>query len=117
MGEKVGFLLEPYEGKGYHLYQDNFYNSVHQTNELLQKLVRVWGTIKSESWFTERHDRRSKMFKEGEVTFRRNQEMLLISHQVKRLVNTMSTLHTAEIIETTSRRTGVAKKKPECVID
>ena len=44
--EMVGFLLEPYEGKGYHLYQDNYYNSVHQTNELLQ--------------ITERHDRRGK---------------------------------------------------------
>jgi len=33
--EMVGFLLEPYEGKGYHLYQDNYYNSVHQMNELL----------------------------------------------------------------------------------
>ena len=29
----------------------------------------------------------------------------------------ISTLHTAEVIETTSRRTGVAKKKPKCVID
>jgi len=30
--ETVGFLLEPYEEKGYHLYQDNCYNSVKQTN-------------------------------------------------------------------------------------
>ena len=44
--ETVGFVLEPYEGKGYHLYQDNYYNSVHQTNELLQKLIRVCGTIR-----------------------------------------------------------------------
>jgi len=29
----------------------------------------------------------------------------------------ISTLHTAEVIETTSRRTGVAKKKPNCIID
>jgi len=35
--ETVGFLLKPYEGKGYHLHQDSYYNSV-QTNELLQKL-------------------------------------------------------------------------------
>jgi len=56
------------------------------------------------------------MFKKGEVTFRRNQEILLISHQDKRLVNMISTLHIAEVIETTSRRTGVAKKKPKCVI-
>ena len=29
----------------------------------------------------------------------------------------ISTLHAAELIETTSRRMGVAKKKPKCVID
>ena len=29
----------------------------------------------------------------------------------------ISTLHTADVIDTTSRRTGVAKKKPKCVID
>ena len=44
--ETVGFLLESYEGKGYHLYQDNYYSSVHQTNELLQKLIRVCETIR-----------------------------------------------------------------------
>ena len=59
----------------------------------------------------------AKKLMKGEATFRRNQEILLISHQDKRLVNTISTLHTAEVIETTSRRTGVAKKKPKCVID
>ena len=44
--ETVGFLLKPYEGKSYHLYEGNYYNSVHQTNELLQKLIRVCGTIR-----------------------------------------------------------------------
>jgi len=39
--EMVGFLLETYEGKGYHLHQDSYYISVHQTNELLQKLITV----------------------------------------------------------------------------
>jgi len=46
LNETVGFLLEPYERKGYHLYQDNHYNSVHQINELLQKLIIVCGTIR-----------------------------------------------------------------------
>ena len=61
--ETVGFLLEPYEGKGYHLYHDNYYNSVHQTNELLQKLINLWNN-QSESWITERHDRRGKKVEE-----------------------------------------------------
>jgi len=59
----------------------------------------------------------AKKLKKWEVTFRRNQEILLISHQDERLVNMISTLHTAEVIETTSRRMGVAKKKPKCIID
>ena len=46
LAETVGFLLESYEGKGYHLYQDNYYNSIRKTNELLQKLIRVCGTIR-----------------------------------------------------------------------
>jgi len=44
--ETVGCLLEPHEGKGYHLYQDNYYNTVHQWNELLHKLISVCGTIR-----------------------------------------------------------------------
>jgi hypothetical protein len=37
--ETVNLVLEPYEGKGYHLYQDNYYNSVHVAEELLQKSI------------------------------------------------------------------------------
>ena len=59
----------------------------------------------------------AKKLKKDEVTFGTNQEILLISHQDKRLVNMISTLHTAEVIETTSRQMGVAKKKPKGITD
>jgi len=98
--ETVGFLLELYEGKGYHLYQDNYCNSVHQTNELLQKLIRVCGTIRMNRGLPKDIIEEAKTLKKGEVTFCRNQEILLISHQDKRLVNMISTFHTAEVIET-----------------
>ena len=29
----------------------------------------------------------------------------------------ISTLHTAEVVETINRRTGVTKKKPKCIVD
>ena len=45
----------------------------------------------------------AKKLKKGEVNFRRNQEILIISHQDKKLINMISTLHTAEVMETTSR--------------
>jgi len=115
--ETVGFLLEAYEVKVYHLYQDNYYNSVRQMNELLQKLITVCGTIRVNRGLPKDMIEEAKKLKKGEVTFRRNQYILLISHQDKRLVNMISTLHTTEITETTSRQTGVTKKKSKCVID
>ena len=80
--ETVGFLLEPYEGKGYHLYH-NYYNSVRQTNELLQKLIIVCGTIRVNHGLPKDMIGEAKKLKKGKVTFRRNQDILLISHQDK----------------------------------
>ena len=76
--ETVGFLLEPYKGKGYHLHQDNYYNSVHQTNKLLHKLIRVYGTIRVNRGLPKDMIEEAKKLKKGEVTFHRNQEILLI---------------------------------------
>ena len=39
-----------------------------------------------------------KNLKKGEVTFCSNQEILLISHKDNRIINMISTLHTAEVI-------------------
>jgi hypothetical protein len=44
--ETVSLLPEPYEGNSYHLYQDNYYNSVRLAEELFQKSIRVCGTIR-----------------------------------------------------------------------
>ena len=79
----MGFLLEPYEGKVYHLYQDNYYNKC-PSNELLQKLIRVCGTIRVNRGLPKDMIEEAKMLKKGEVTFCRNQEILLISHQKAR---------------------------------
>ena len=102
----MGFLLKPYEGKGYHLYQDNYYNSIHQKNELLQKLIRVCGKIRVNRGLPKDLIEEEKKVKKSEVTFRRNQEILLISHHDKRLVNMISTLHTAEVIEKNKQTNG-----------
>jgi len=67
--ETVGFLLKPYEGKGYHLYQDNYCNSVHQRNELLQKLIRVCGKIRVNCGLPKDMMGEAKKLKKGEVTF------------------------------------------------
>jgi hypothetical protein len=44
------------------------------------------------------------MLKKGEVTFRRKQDLLLVSHHDKILINMISTLHTATVVDDMSRR-------------
>ena len=73
-------------------------------NELLQKGIRVCGTIRVNHGLLKDMIEEAKKLQKGKVTFRKNQEILLISHQDKRLVNMISTHHTAEVTETTSRR-------------
>jgi hypothetical protein len=47
----------------------------------------------------------------------RKQDVLLLSHHDKRLINMISTLHTAAVVDDISRYTGVTKKKPKCIVD
>jgi hypothetical protein len=54
----------------------------------------------------------AKKLKKGEVTFRRKQDVLLVTHQDKRLLNMISTLHTAAVVDDLSRHTGVTKENP-----
>jgi hypothetical protein len=97
--ETVSLLLEPYEGKGYHLYQDNYYNSVRLAEEQLQKSIRVCGTIRVNRGLPKDMIKETKKLKKGEVTFRTKQDVLLVTHQDKRLVNMISTLHTAAVVD------------------
>jgi hypothetical protein len=106
--ERVSLLLEPYKMKGYHVHQDNYYNS--------QKPIRVCGTIRVNCGLPKDMVQEAKMLKKGEVTFHRKQDVLLLSHHDKRLVNMISTLHTAAVVDDISRCTGVTKKKPKCIV-
>jgi hypothetical protein len=53
----------------------------------------------------------AKILKKGEVTFLRKQNVLLLSLQDKCLVNMVSTLHTAAVVDDTNRRSGKTKEK------
>jgi hypothetical protein len=95
--ETVSLLLQPCEGKGYHVHQDNCYNSVCLAKELLQKSIQVCGTIRAKCGLPKDMVQEPKMLKKGEVTFCRKQDVLLVSHHDKRLVNMISILHTAAV--------------------
>jgi hypothetical protein len=59
----------------------------------------VCGTIRINRGLTEE----AKMLKKVGVTFRRKQNVFLLSHRDKRLVNMVSNLHTAATVDDTSR--------------
>jgi hypothetical protein len=59
----------------------------------------------------------ARKLKKGEVTFHRKQDVLLVSHQDNRLINMISTLHTAAVVDDWSRRTGITEKKPKCIVN
>jgi hypothetical protein len=59
----------------------------------------------------------AKKLKNGEVTFCRKRDVLLVTHQDKRLVNMISTLYTAAVVDDSSGHIGVTKEKPKCLAD
>jgi hypothetical protein len=70
--------------------------------EVLQKSISMGGTIRINRGLP-RDMIEAKMLKRGEVTFHRKQNVLLLSYQDKRLINMVSTLHTAAVVDHTSR--------------
>jgi hypothetical protein len=76
--DTVGFLLEPFKGKGYHVYQDNYYNSVQLTEELMEKSISVCGTIRPNRGLPRDMIQEAQQLKKGEVTFHRKQDVLLL---------------------------------------
>jgi hypothetical protein len=50
------------------------------------------------------------------MTFRREGELLLVSWMDKKLINVISTIHSAEIVKIPSKF-GRNEMKPECIAD
>lgn len=113
-------LLQPYENKGYHVYMDNFYNSVRLTQYLQNKNFGVVGTMRQNRGMPKTLVNISKSLKTGEMTFKRHGNILLQSWKDKRVVNMISTLHSAQMVEVASRRkqtNNLVRMKPMCIVD
>jgi hypothetical protein len=91
--------------------------TVRLAEELLQKSIQVCGTMRVNHGLPRDMVQEAKMLKMGEVTFHRKQNVLLVLHHDKRLVNMISTLHTAAVLDDISKCTGVTTKKPKCIVD
>ena len=111
--ETILSVLEPYLDQNYHVYQDNYYNSVATAEHLFSRKVRVCGTIRVNRGLPPDLKEECKSLKRGETTFRRKGDILLQSWRDTRVVNMISTIHNSSMVDVQRRHGQV--KKPVCI--
>lgn len=119
LAKTVMELLTPSYGKWHHLYMDNYYNSVELAENLLEKKIRVCGTIRQNRGFPEKLKRANvNVF---EACHQRKGEVLAQVWKASKTktIRMISTIHNATLINTqrTCRKTNCTIKKPESVLD
>ena len=104
-------------GKGYNIYLDNWYSSPGLFVQLLQAGTNVCGTVRLNRKGMPSNFSKKKM-KRGEIEFRSCADGLLaLKWQDKKEVKMLSSMHTAEMVNTQKkRRNGKDIIKPQCVL-
>ncbi|CAK9829883.1 PiggyBac transposable element-derived protein 4 [Anthophora retusa] len=118
LDQTIMSLLDTNIGLGYHLYMDNYYNSVRTAELLLKNGTRVCGTIRANRGIPE--SMKHITLKTGDYTFKRKNEILVQAWKPKRkIVYMISTIHSAELTNTTKVhwKTKQAIIKPQSVIE
>ncbi|PNF29691.1 hypothetical protein B7P43_G13061 [Cryptotermes secundus] len=111
--ETIVSILDPYLDQNYHVYQDNFYNSVATAEYLLSRKVHICGTIRVNRGLPPDLKEECKSLKRGDTTFRRKGDILLQSWRDTHVVNMISTIHNSSMIDVQRRHGQV--KKPVCI--
>jgi hypothetical protein len=109
-------LPDPYLGQGYSVCMDNYYNSVHLAKQLYEHNTVVCGTIRQNTGVLNDLRDHQKTLKRGEMTFRRDGEVLLVSWMDKKIITMISTMYSAEMVEIPTNF-GKKRMKPECIED
>ena len=116
----VDLLLGDLKGKGYHLYMDNFYNSVQMTDHLQQCATHVCGTLRKNRGAPPVINKASvTTLKKGEFLSRHNGKVLVTAWRDKKVVKVLTTVHEDKMVNVTQRqkghRHGVTVPKPVAV--
>ena len=111
-------LLDRNLDQNHHLYQDNFYNSVRLAETLLDRKVRVCGTMRVNRGIPRDLEEDGKRLKKGQSAFRRKGDVMVQVWKDKRLVRMISTIHDATVVSTgrKDRKTNMEIKKPYAVV-
>ena len=111
-------LLDRNFGQNHHTYQENFYNNVRLSQTLLDRKVRVCGTMRVNRSIPCDLEGEGKHFKKGQSVFRRKSDIMAQVWKDKRLVRMVSTIHEATIVNTgwKDRKTNMEIQKPYAVV-
>jgi hypothetical protein len=75
--DKVLSLLDRNLGHNHHLYQDHFYNSVKLAETLLDRNVRVCGTMRNNRGIPHELEGEGKRLNRGQSAFRRKGDVMV----------------------------------------
>lgn len=111
-------VLQPVLDKGYHLYQDNYYNSVKIVEKLETRKTVVCGTIRLNRGVPNSLKVKESGLKKGEMLFQRKGNILVQLWKDKRIVRMITTIHDSKMVRTTKKtKKGEDVIKPNAVLD
>ena len=121
--EIVNNLVSDFHNLGYHLYMDNFYNSVKLSEDLLKKKIFTCGTLRLNRGSPKTLQEKVKYMKSDEIQFQRKGDVFVIVWYDKKPVKMITTLHNADVLPVEKNRKikkkfqKVTVNKPKAVID
>ncbi|CAF1549098.1 unnamed protein product [Didymodactylos carnosus] len=110
-------LMTPYFDLWHHLYMDNYYNSVENSQILLKHKIRICGAIRINRGVPV--CLKTVQLKKGETVYRRKKDVLVQIWRSKNDVRIISTIHSTEMKESRNIDRATKEKiiKPVGVID
>ena len=119
--EIVPDLLGRLKNHGYHLFMDNFYNSVAMCNRLLELRTHVCGTLRANRGAPPEVAKASNStLKVGERVVRHTDTVLTLAWRDTRVVRMVTTFHQDEMVDVQRWKKGqgrISVAKPACVQD
>ena len=104
--ETVHTLTEPIRNKGYHVYMDNYYNSVKVSEELLKHKIYSCGMLRVIRGAPNDLQEEFKFIKDDQTLFRSKGNIFVIGWKEKSLISVISTFHNADTKKVRGKKMG-----------
>merc|ERR1712082_305594 len=100
----IDYLMEGLYDEGYHLFMDNYYNSVAMCDHLLERGTHVCGTLRRNRGEPAAITKATEgTLKKGETVVRHNKRVLVTAWRDKKIVRSVSTMHTNTMVRVEER--------------